>query len=127
MRLAPHEEQKFDREFVVGPVDFATAAVSRSGRGDAPVVPFCVQLLLKRAIIDNPSVNKKQHEAWRVRVNGDTQGGYMMGLVERQIFRGVHEVVLRSGILVERFLEDEEFSRTAPSCHLSMDLLCQEM
>ena len=32
-----------------------------------------------------------------------------------------------SGTQVESFLEDEELARTALSCHLSMDLLCQEM
>ena len=30
-------------------------------------------------------------------------------------------------MLVDSFLEDEELTRTALSCHLSMDLLCQEM
>ena len=30
-------------------------------------------------------------------------------------------------MLVESFLEDEELARTALSCHLSMDVLCQEM
>ena len=33
----------------------------------------------------------------------------------------------RSGMLVESFLGDGELARTALSCHLSMDLLCQEM
>ena len=33
----------------------------------------------------------------------------------------------RSGTRVEGFLEDEELARTALSCHLSMDLLCQHM
>ena len=32
-----------------------------------------------------------------------------------------------SGMLVVSFLEDEEFARTALSCHLVMDILCQEM
>ena len=32
-----------------------------------------------------------------------------------------------SGMPVGSFLEDEELARTALSCHLSMDLLCQEM
>ena len=31
------------------------------------------------------------------------------------------------GMLVEKFLEDEELARIAPSCHLSMNLFCQEM
>ena len=30
-------------------------------------------------------------------------------------------------MLVDSFFEDEELTRTALSCHLSMDLLCQEM
>ena len=34
----------------------------------------------------------------------------------------------RSCMLVESFLEEEEeLARTALSCHLAMDLLCQEM
>ena len=33
----------------------------------------------------------------------------------------------RSGMLVVSFLEDEELARTALSCHLAMDILCQEM
>ena len=32
-----------------------------------------------------------------------------------------------SGILVESFFADEELAKTALSCHLSMDHLCQEM
>ena len=28
---------------------------------------------------------------------------------------------------MESFLEDEELARTALSCHLSLDLFCQEM
>ena len=31
------------------------------------------------------------------------------------------------GMLVEGFLEDEELARTALSCHLSLDLFCQDM
>ena len=39
------------------------------------------------------------------------------------------DVVKRSspGMQVERFLENEELARTALSCHLAVDLLCQEM
>ena len=33
----------------------------------------------------------------------------------------------RSRMLVDSFVEDEELGRTALSCHLSTDLLCQEM
>ena len=33
----------------------------------------------------------------------------------------------RSGMWVDSFLEDEGLARTAPSCHLSTDLLFQEM
>ena len=33
----------------------------------------------------------------------------------------------RSGTRVDSFFEDMELARTALSCHLSMDLLCQEM
>ena len=32
-----------------------------------------------------------------------------------------------SGMLVEGLLEDEELARTPLGCHLSTDLLCQEM
>ena len=34
VRLFPLQEQHFDREFVMGPVDSTTAAVLLSGRGD---------------------------------------------------------------------------------------------
>ena len=33
----------------------------------------------------------------------------------------------RSGMWVDSFLEDEGLARTALSCHLSVNLLCQEM
>ena len=43
---------------------------------------------------------------------------------EHHVLNPLLEVVGRPGMLMGSFLEDEELSRTALSCHLSMDLLC---